>query len=84
MDQCVYCSKEFEVNSFKLRSLFHKEKFVCEDCAVEEDEKWLADNKTESKDLKQQFAYLFKIQGCVVDVRKLYKDIQEDHGWFIL
>ena len=50
MEACIYCKKELGANSFKLRSLYHKDKFVCEDCAVEEDEKWLSENKTQFKD----------------------------------
>ena len=38
---CVQCGKEFTIIDFKIKSLIYKDKWVCEDCAIYEDEVWL-------------------------------------------
>jgi hypothetical protein len=41
--ECVSCGKNLKSLDFKIKSLFHTDKWVCEDCAIVEDESWLKD-----------------------------------------
>ena len=38
---CAQCDKEFYNIDFKIKSLIFKDKWVCEDCAIHEDQIWL-------------------------------------------
>jgi protein-arginine kinase activator protein McsA len=38
---CAQCQKEFNLLDFKIKSLIYKDRWVCEDCAIQEDEIWL-------------------------------------------
>lgn len=38
---CAQCGKEFSGIDFKIKSLIYKDKWVCEDCAIHEDQVWL-------------------------------------------
>jgi len=40
---CTRCGKKLEKNDFKIKSLFNTNEWVCEDCALLEDEQWLND-----------------------------------------
>ena len=46
MTNCYRCGKKLSAFSFKLKSLFHSDKWVCEDCAIEEDEEWILQERT--------------------------------------
>jgi hypothetical protein len=40
---CAKCGKSLDALDFKIKSLFFTDKWVCEDCAIVEDESWLKD-----------------------------------------
>ena len=42
---CARCGKKLEKTDFKIKSLFNTTQWVCEDCALLEDEEWLNDKK---------------------------------------
>ena len=45
--ECVSCGKKLHALDFKIKSLFHTDQWVCEDCAIVEDESWLKDPSKE-------------------------------------
>ncbi len=40
---CAQCGKQLTSMDFKIKSLFYTDTWVCEDCAIAEDESWLKD-----------------------------------------
>lgn len=46
--RCCQCGKEFTALDFKIKSLLQPDQWVCEDCALYEDEVWIRSlNKNE-------------------------------------